>query len=167
MWLTGLVAPRHVGSSQTRARTRVPCIGRQILNHCATREAPLYNFYFCFMYWNYVIGCIKFMADISIYKYIFVDISYIFWYIFSVNVIFYQYELSLPPSSFSYFFPLSSILFDIITTLPTLFLLIFACHNYFHPLTFNLPLSFCFRCILQAAYRLLFFKSNLTVSVIQ
>ena len=35
----GLVAPRHVGSSQTRARTRVPCIGRQILNHCATREA--------------------------------------------------------------------------------------------------------------------------------
>ena len=41
LWLTGLVAPRHVGSSQARARTRVPCIGRQILNHCATREAPL------------------------------------------------------------------------------------------------------------------------------
>ena len=39
LWLTGLVAPRHVGSSQTRARTRVPCIGRQILYHCATREA--------------------------------------------------------------------------------------------------------------------------------
>ena len=39
LWLTDLVAPRHVGSSQTRARTRVPCIGRQILNHCATREA--------------------------------------------------------------------------------------------------------------------------------
>ena len=38
-WLTGRVAPRHVGSSQTRARTRVPCIGRQTLNHCATREA--------------------------------------------------------------------------------------------------------------------------------
>ena len=35
-----LVAPRHVGSSWTRARTRVPCIGRRILNHCATREAP-------------------------------------------------------------------------------------------------------------------------------
>ena len=33
----GLVAPRHVGSSRTRARTRVPCIGRRILNHCATR----------------------------------------------------------------------------------------------------------------------------------
>ena len=42
LWLTGLVAPRHVGSSQTRVRTRVPCIGRQILNHCATREAPAF-----------------------------------------------------------------------------------------------------------------------------
>ena len=39
LWFTGLVAPWHVGSSQTRTRTRVPCIGRQILNHCATREA--------------------------------------------------------------------------------------------------------------------------------
>ena len=39
MWLTGLVALWHVGSSRTRARTRVPCIGRRILNHCATREA--------------------------------------------------------------------------------------------------------------------------------
>ena len=39
MWRTGLVAPRHVGSSRTRARTHVPCIGRRVLNHCATREA--------------------------------------------------------------------------------------------------------------------------------
>ena len=37
---TDLVTPQHVGSSQTRARTRVPCTGRQTLNHCATREAP-------------------------------------------------------------------------------------------------------------------------------
>ena len=43
-WLTGPAAPRHVGSSQTRARTRVPCTGRQILNHCATREAPVFGF---------------------------------------------------------------------------------------------------------------------------
>ena len=35
----GSVAPQHVGSSPTRARTLVPCIGRRILNHCATREA--------------------------------------------------------------------------------------------------------------------------------
>ena len=40
LWHTGLVAPWHVGSSRTRARTSVPCIGRWILNHCATREAP-------------------------------------------------------------------------------------------------------------------------------
>ena len=39
LWLTGPVAPRHVGSSQTRARTRVARIGRQTPNHCATREA--------------------------------------------------------------------------------------------------------------------------------
>ena len=38
LWHTGLVAPRHVGSSQTRDRTCVPCIGRRFLNHCATRE---------------------------------------------------------------------------------------------------------------------------------
>ena len=41
LWRMGLVAPRHVGSSRTRARTHVPCIVRQILNHCATREVPL------------------------------------------------------------------------------------------------------------------------------
>ena len=40
LWPTGPAAPRHVGSSQTRARTRVPCTSRQTLNHCATREAP-------------------------------------------------------------------------------------------------------------------------------
>ena len=28
--------------------TRVPCIGRQILNHCATREARELNSYMCF-----------------------------------------------------------------------------------------------------------------------
>ena len=39
-WLAGLVALRHVESSRTRAPTRVPCICRQILNHCATREVP-------------------------------------------------------------------------------------------------------------------------------
>ena len=39
LWPTGPAAPRHAGSSQTRARTRIPCIGRQTLNHCTTREA--------------------------------------------------------------------------------------------------------------------------------
>ena len=40
LWLTSPAAPWHVGSSQTRARTRVSRISGQILNHCATREAP-------------------------------------------------------------------------------------------------------------------------------
>ena len=38
LWCTGLVAPRHLGSSQTRDWTSVSCIGRQILYHWA-REA--------------------------------------------------------------------------------------------------------------------------------
>ena len=44
LWHTSLVALRHVGSSRTRARTRVPCMGRWILNHCTTREAPIISF---------------------------------------------------------------------------------------------------------------------------
>ena len=50
LWCTGLVAPWHVGSSWTRARTHVPCIGRQILNHCTTREAREGCFLFCLLY---------------------------------------------------------------------------------------------------------------------
>ena len=37
---TGLVAPQHVGSSQTGNETHVPYIGRRILNHWTTREVP-------------------------------------------------------------------------------------------------------------------------------
>ena len=40
LWCMGLVAPWPVGHSQTRDRTRVPCIGRQILCHWATGEVP-------------------------------------------------------------------------------------------------------------------------------
>ena len=32
-----------MGSSCTRAWTHVPCIGWHILNHCATREVPIYS----------------------------------------------------------------------------------------------------------------------------
>ena len=49
---TGLVAPWHVGSSWTRARTRVPCTCRQILNHCATREVPTIFVDHSFIYWT-------------------------------------------------------------------------------------------------------------------
>ena len=37
---TGLVAPWQVGSSPTRDRTRVPCIGGQVLNQRAAGEVP-------------------------------------------------------------------------------------------------------------------------------
>ena len=37
----GLSYSVALGSSRTRDRTPVPCIGRRILNHCAMREAPL------------------------------------------------------------------------------------------------------------------------------
>ena len=43
LWCMGLVALWHEGSSRTRDRTRVPCIGRWILNHCATREVPFFS----------------------------------------------------------------------------------------------------------------------------
>ena len=55
----GLVAARHVGSSQTRAESYVPCTGRRILNHSSTRESQklCFNsreeeivFFFCWMY---------------------------------------------------------------------------------------------------------------------
>ena len=38
LWRTGSVAPQHLGSSQTRDQTHIPCIGRQILNHWTTKE---------------------------------------------------------------------------------------------------------------------------------
>ena len=50
LWRTGLVAPPHVGSCRTRTRTRFPCIGRRILNHCATREVPVGSFEASFLH---------------------------------------------------------------------------------------------------------------------
>ena len=40
LWRPGSVALEHVGSSQTKDPTCVPCIGRQIPLHCTTREVP-------------------------------------------------------------------------------------------------------------------------------
>ena len=42
----GLVAPQHVEFSQTRDRTSVPCIGRQILDHWITKDVLL-----CVLLW--------------------------------------------------------------------------------------------------------------------
>ena len=42
LWCAGIVAlkRRHLGSSLVRERTHVPCVGRWILCHWATRKAP-------------------------------------------------------------------------------------------------------------------------------
>ena len=42
LWSTGSAAPRQVGSSWTRGRTRVSCIARWIQKHWTTREAPCF-----------------------------------------------------------------------------------------------------------------------------
>ena len=65
LWLTGPVAPRHAGSSQTRARTHVPCIGRRTLNHCATREALFNTFLIINIYVEYKASSSK--LDICIF----------------------------------------------------------------------------------------------------
>ena len=64
LWCTGLVAARRVGSSQTRGQTHVPCIGRQILNHCATSEVLafcicLFSFNIMFSRFIYIVGYIS------------------------------------------------------------------------------------------------------------
>ena len=43
LWHAGLVAPRHLGSSQTRCRTDVPSIVRRILSQWTIREAAFFT----------------------------------------------------------------------------------------------------------------------------
>ena len=38
LWLTGFIAPRHMGSSRTRDQTYLPFIGRWIPMHCTLRD---------------------------------------------------------------------------------------------------------------------------------
>ena len=46
---TGLVALQHVGSSQTRDQTHVPCIDRWIRNCWTTMEVHVYLYYLVFL----------------------------------------------------------------------------------------------------------------------
>ena len=43
VWCTDLVPPWHVGSSQIRDQSHVSCIGKWIIYHWATREAPQFS----------------------------------------------------------------------------------------------------------------------------
>ena len=50
MWLSDLDALKHVGFSQARDQTCIPCIGRQILNYWITREVTpslIFNLILC------------------------------------------------------------------------------------------------------------------------
>ena len=60
MWLTGLVALRHVGSSQTRARTRVPALAGRF----STTAPPGKPLSFVFKE-NYVMVLKKYMIIIK------------------------------------------------------------------------------------------------------
>ena len=59
----GLVALKHVEYSRTRDRTYVPCTGRQILNHWATREVPLHS-----ILSNHYLMDIWIISDFSYYE---------------------------------------------------------------------------------------------------
>ena len=52
LWCTGLDTPGHVGFSQTRNQTSVPCIARQILNHWTIKEVPKFSFFFKQKQWK-------------------------------------------------------------------------------------------------------------------
>ena len=56
MWPTGLVAPWHVESSQTKDRTGVPCIARWSLDHWTTGEALRFSIFYLKLLQNN--GCI-------------------------------------------------------------------------------------------------------------
>ena len=56
LWCTGLPALQHVGSSQTRDQTYVPCIDRWILNCWTTREVHIYLFQLVFLFPSFPIS---------------------------------------------------------------------------------------------------------------
>ena len=99
----GLVSPRHVESSRTRARTGVPCIGRQILNHCATRErilislSPLLSWVcldFKFRYSSFLV--------INHLRFSFPIIYFVICCVFNSMVYFYVLGLKFPTTKLQY-----------------------------------------------------------------
>ena len=63
-----------MGSSWTRARTHVPCIGRRILNHCATSEVPPFLLFVVLsrMLFSFAYFCVYMCVCIYIYIYIYI-----------------------------------------------------------------------------------------------
>ena len=79
----GLVAPQHVESSRIRDWTRVPCIGRWILNHCATREVPLYIFVIDTL--GVIFAFFHQYADDSIFFFFFLAVSMSLYFLSTSN----------------------------------------------------------------------------------
>ena len=81
-WPTGPATPRHAGSSQTRARTRVLRTSRQTPNHCATREAPHFLFWVFFSWWAWLKVyqfCLSFQKISSWFHYLFYCLLFLFY----------------------------------------------------------------------------------------
>ena len=101
LWHTDLVAPQDVGSSWTRAQTHVPCVGRWILNHCATREAPLYSFFRCYVLHLANVFCLPPLVTCLAKDTDIVDEAI---YYFKANVFFKNYEIKVKYRAFTLFF---------------------------------------------------------------
>ena len=89
LWCTSLVAPQNVGSSRTRTQIGVPCIGRRILNHCATREALS----ICFYLFSKITSWLFLINNIHVIK-VFVSLLYIinsFKMVIILNIYFVTY----------------------------------------------------------------------------
>ena len=84
LWCRGLVAPWHVESSWTRARTHVPWIGRRILNHCTTREVLLVflkNEFWC-CWFSLLHVHFFYFQNFYMYYFLFFFILFFFYFLF-------------------------------------------------------------------------------------
>ena len=66
LWPTGLVAPRHVESSQTKDQTCDLCIGRRIPNHWTTTKDPGLSVLF---------RCILSCTDTALFQYLVIQVT--------------------------------------------------------------------------------------------
>ena len=81
-----------MGSSRTRAQTHVPCTGKRILNHCATREVP-HLFLIVLLPWS---PRTYFSPWLSVKN---LNCSTSFWSIFQNALFFFSSHLPVPTSN--------------------------------------------------------------------
>ena len=77
----GLVASQYMGASWIRDQTRVPCIGRQILNHWTTREFQnmkdniLFFFFNIFYLYLIFVSLINMCLSVFLFKFFYFIIN--------------------------------------------------------------------------------------------